>query len=396
MLGRLLLTERKMFATLRTRYWWRGMRADIRCFCHRCLVCASRKGTGRRTRPPLQPIPVGGPFHMVGVDVLQLPPSYQGNQYAVVFVDYFTKRAEIFAVPDQQAETFARLFVEHVISRHGVPEYLLSDRGPNFLSTLLFQVCKLMGVTKVNTSGYNPQCDGLVEIFNSTLINMLAKYVEQHGRDWDTHLPYLLFAYRVAVQVSTNYSPFYLLHGWEPVLPTETAVLQPRTPYQINFADYSAELVANLSDAWAVAHQNIKGAQVKQKRQFDKKSKPSPLKVDDRVMVHFPSTVRGKAWKFARPYFGPYRIFSLIPTNAKVQRVNQPNGETLLVTYTNVQRPCYQEMSDEVWAGHGKRRRHRRTERGQKAPDAEGPREDLPLSKEYTGPLTRSRCRAQK
>ena len=122
--------ERKMFASLRTRYWWRGMRADIRRFCHRCLVCASREGTGRRTRPPLQPIPVGGPFHMVGVDVLQLPPSYQGNQYAVVFVDYFTKGPEVFAVPNQQAETIARLFVEHVISRHGVPEYLLSDRVP--------------------------------------------------------------------------------------------------------------------------------------------------------------------------------------------------------------------------------------------------------------------------
>ena len=48
------------------------MRADIRQFCRCCLVCASRKGTGRKTRPPLQSIPVGGPFEMVGVDVLQL------------------------------------------------------------------------------------------------------------------------------------------------------------------------------------------------------------------------------------------------------------------------------------------------------------------------------------
>lgn len=96
--------ERMMFATLRKRYWWRGMRADIRRHCRRCLVCASRKGTGQRTRPPLQPIPVGGPFHMMGVDVLQLPLSYQGNQYAVVFMDYFTKWPEVFAVHDQQAD----------------------------------------------------------------------------------------------------------------------------------------------------------------------------------------------------------------------------------------------------------------------------------------------------
>ena len=85
---------------------------------------------------------------MVGVDVLQLPLSYQGNQYAFVFMDYFTKWPEVLPVPDQQAETIARLLVEHVISRHGIPEHLLSDRGPNFLLALLLEVCKLLGVTK--------------------------------------------------------------------------------------------------------------------------------------------------------------------------------------------------------------------------------------------------------
>lgn len=180
-------TERKMYATLSTRYWWQGMRADVRHFCRSCLVCASRKGTGRGGRPPLQSIPVGGPFEMVGVDILQLPQSYQGNQYVVIFVDYLTKWPEAFAVPDQTAETIARLLVEQVIVRHGVPERLLSDIGPNFLSALVQEVCKLVGTSKINTSGYHPQCDGLVEKFNSTLINMLAKSVGKYRRDWDAH-----------------------------------------------------------------------------------------------------------------------------------------------------------------------------------------------------------------
>ena len=213
--------------------------------------------------------------------------------------------------------------------------------------------------------------------------------MEQHGRDWDCQLPYLLFAYRVAVHDSTNYSPFYLLHGREPVLPTATAVTQPRTPYQIDFDDYSAELVANLSDAWALAHQNIQGAQVKQKAQYDKKSKQSRVKVNDRVMVHFPGTVKGKAWKFARPYFGPYKVISLTSTNVEVRRVDQPNGETLFVALDRV-RPCYQEMSDEVWVGHGKCRT-RSARRGVPAKNAAVE----PPSEGYTGPLTRSRSRTQ-
>ena len=73
----------------------------------------------------------------------------------VVFLDYLTKWVEAFAVRDQQAETIARLLTEHIISRHGVPEELLSDRGANFLSELITKVCKIFGVKKVNTSGYH-------------------------------------------------------------------------------------------------------------------------------------------------------------------------------------------------------------------------------------------------
>ena len=213
-------------------------------------MCASRKGPGRRQCAELCPIPVGGLFHTVGVDVLQLPRTFDGYQYAVVFVDYLTKWPEVFAVPDQKAETITRLFVEGIVSRHGVPERLLSDRGPYFLSSLVLRVCELMGTSKINTSGYHPQCDGLVEKFNSTIISMLSKTVEKHGRDWDRHLPYILFAYRAAVQDSTKISPFYLLYGRRPFLPMDAALSQPRSVYQVDFEDYADELASNLSEAW--------------------------------------------------------------------------------------------------------------------------------------------------
>ena len=378
--------EKKVYSTLRTKYWWKGMRADVRRYCRGCLVCASRKGPGRAQRPPLQPIPVGGPFHMVGVDVLQLPPSYQGNQYAIVFMDYLTKWPEVFATCDQKAETIARLLVEQVIARHWVPELLLSDRGPNFLSTLVQEVCTLVGTIKINTSGYHPQCDGLVEKFNGTLINMLSKCVNKYGRDWDGHLPYLLFAYRVAVQESTQTSPFYLLYGREARVPTDSTLNQPRTAYQIDLPDYCAELVANLSDAWALAHQNITKAQKKQKSQYDRRATPPKLKSGDRVMVYFPNQLQGKAWKLARPYFGPYEVISLTETNVEVRLINSPEDPPIFVSLDRV-RPCYSEMSDEVWAGHGKR-----VPVVRKKPTP--PKmEKQTVSTEYTGPMTRFRAR---
>ena len=54
------------------------------------ITCASRQ-VGRAIRPPLTPIPVVGPFDQVGVDVIQIIKSYEGNQYGIVFVDYQTK-----------------------------------------------------------------------------------------------------------------------------------------------------------------------------------------------------------------------------------------------------------------------------------------------------------------
>ena len=77
-------------------------------------------------QPPLTPITVYGPFHQVGVDVIQFPKSHTGIQYGVVFVDYLTKWPEVFATSDQTALTIiAKLSVEQIVCRHGVPAQLL-------------------------------------------------------------------------------------------------------------------------------------------------------------------------------------------------------------------------------------------------------------------------------
>ena len=171
------------------------MSADVRRFCRGCLNCASRKGPRRAIRPPLQSIPIQKPFNRVAVNVLQLPLTTRGNKYVVVFMDYFTKWVEAYAVPDQQAQMIARLLVENIVCRHGVPQELLSDRGSNFLSELMLEMCSILGIKKLNISGYHPQTDGLVEKFNYTLTNMISKHTDAGTLEWDQQLQLLLFAY---------------------------------------------------------------------------------------------------------------------------------------------------------------------------------------------------------
>ena len=115
--------------------------------------------------------------------------SVHSLQYAVVSAYYLTKWVEVFATKDQTALTIGQLLVTEVISRHGVPRQLLSDRGSALLSSLIRDVCKLVGIHKVNTTAYHPQGDGLVKRFNRTLTEMLSKTVEQSGKDWDVRRP---------------------------------------------------------------------------------------------------------------------------------------------------------------------------------------------------------------
>ena len=71
------------------------------------------------------------------------------------------------------------------------------------------RVCELLGTKKVNTTGYHPRTDGMVERMNRTLIGMIAKHTEFYGAQWDRYLAYLLFAYRMKIHSSTGESPFY-------------------------------------------------------------------------------------------------------------------------------------------------------------------------------------------
>ena len=95
-------------------------------------------------------IPVGGAFHRVRVDIMELPLTQNGNRYVVTFIDYLSKSVESFAHNNQTSETIAKLLVDHVIYRHGVPEYLVSDRGTNFLSSLMQEVHEITGIHKLS------------------------------------------------------------------------------------------------------------------------------------------------------------------------------------------------------------------------------------------------------
>ena len=137
------------------------------------------------------------PWDRAACDILgPLPLTYSGNKYIIVYSDYLTKYVEAFALPDITAVTVAKSFVYGVISRHGCPRQLLTDCGAQFTSQVMREVCTLCSVSKIQTSPYHPQCDGLIERANRTILDMLAMYSEKFQKSWDESLNMVLFAYR--------------------------------------------------------------------------------------------------------------------------------------------------------------------------------------------------------
>ena len=100
------------------------------------------------------------------------------------------------------------------------PDYLHTDQGKNFESTLIREICRLLGIDKTRTTAYHPQSDGFIERFNRTFLSMLSMMVEE-DREWDTALPLTMMAYRSSIQKTTGETPFYLTFGREIRLPID-------------------------------------------------------------------------------------------------------------------------------------------------------------------------------
>ncbi|TWW54740.1 hypothetical protein D4764_0276330, partial [Takifugu flavidus] len=221
----------KTLHRLRSRLYWPGCRQDVELYVHRCDPCTVQKGPTRRLHAPLQQYQVGAPMERVGVDILgPFPTTDQGNRYVLVAMDYFTKWPEAYAVPDQSASTTAEHLVNEMFCRFGVPEELHSDQGRNFEAKVFSEVCRRLGIKKTRTTPLHPQSDGLVERFNRTLATQLAILTSRRQRDWDQHLPLVLWAYRTAVQESTKCTPAVLMFGHELRTPVDLVFGSPPEP----------------------------------------------------------------------------------------------------------------------------------------------------------------------
>ena len=249
----------------------------------------------------------------IALDVLgPLTLTEQGNKYILVVADYFSKWTEAFPMPDQESSTVADFLVKEVISRFGVPLLIHSDQGRNFESALFSEICHMLGMKKTRTTPYHPQSDGMVERFNGTLLDQLAKFADYHQTDWDQHIPFLMMAYRSAVHEATNCSPAKVLFGRDLRLPIDLLLGRPEEECPESVKQYTRDLCQRLERIHCFTREHLKLSSDRMKQRYDLLQEGQPLGVGDAVWLHDPQRRKGLSHKLQRPWKGPYLVIKKI------------------------------------------------------------------------------------
>jgi len=223
----------KTYNRLKRDYYWTNMVADVRYIvatCHKCQIFKPQKFTGQTENIPTEP---GLPFTKVGLDIIgPLPRTKKGNQYIIVLVDYLTKWVE--AEPTSSIESDDVIsFLIRVFSRHGIPEIIVTDNGPQFSSDKTKAFLDLYGTYVQFVSVYHPESNGMVENRNKEIGKYLKILCDNKALIWDEILPSALWALRTCKNETTKFSSFELLYGRRDLQPFELTVnLDKKEPFE--------------------------------------------------------------------------------------------------------------------------------------------------------------------
>ena len=238
-----------------------------------------------------------------------------------VVCDRFTRMVHIEPCRDHAtAQETVGMMMRMVISRHGCPRVIISDRGTQFDSKLWTQVWKILGTRVAMASTHYPQTNGLTERLNRTLISLIRKYAHAYPKHWAEFLPMFEFAYNNTVHSVTQVAPFVADKGYYPPMPV--SLLNTRwniaSPHPTQVKDHLAKLRRMMYDIWQMIRRNEEKKQQQVTERENKHRGNHKYEPGDEVLVYWPP-FRAYAElerKHRLRYIGPFTVIKMIGENA--------------------------------------------------------------------------------
>ncbi|GJR85733.1 putative reverse transcriptase domain-containing protein [Tanacetum coccineum] len=174
----------KMYQDMKKLYWWPNMKADIATYVSKCLTCARVKAEHQRPSGLLvQPEIPEWKWDNITMDfITKLPKSSQGFDTIWVIVDRLTKSAHFLPIRENDPlDKLARLYLNRIVARHGIPASIICDRDGRFTSNFWRSFQKALGTDISMSTAYHPETDGQSERTIQTLEDMLLCWAEVEG-----------------------------------------------------------------------------------------------------------------------------------------------------------------------------------------------------------------------
>ena len=315
--------QQKTLFRLATRVYWKSMRKDIFKYIAAYQECQQFKYNNAPTANPMQMHLVNEPWHTIGLDIMDsLPTTARQKRFILVVVDYFTRWIELFSLKSTTSINMANILMNEVFSRYGLPEHIVSDNGPQFVSNLFKNFCDTLRIKQDLTANYHPQSN-MTERANRTLKPLIAIYAQQQHNSWDKEIQKLAFAIRTAVNETTGETPAFMMFGRDLRGPLDLLIGEPTVGPRSTVVDHGIiqeykKLISNLRCAYNVIREHAEIEKIKQKEKYDRHTTQRKYNEGDLVWVANAKTQIGEnsvSGKLQPHYQGPCRLIKQLSPN---------------------------------------------------------------------------------
>ena len=272
--------DRKTLARVQRTFKWSRMWPDVQSELNRCAICQINKQ--KRQYPPPTDMPIAHyPGQMVAMDLVgPLIVSHNDNKYLITTLDHASGWLDAHPIAAKTQKAVYDYFVNHHVPRYGPPEILLTDQGVEFKGQDLAGYLRHVGTEHRRTTPYHPQTNGRIERAHRTLKSIIRKLINNRTTDWEDRLGAALWAHRITVSDTTQFSPYFLQYGREPRLPLSRLLCPPSTVEAD--AVYRHDI---LTDAFCDAARNTADSRKYNRRRLQERANAHDVRVGDHVVV---------------------------------------------------------------------------------------------------------------
>jgi len=313
-------------------FWWPGVTREVKQYVEGCNACQRNKNRTEQPAGKLMPnsIPDKAWTH-ISADFITKLPLVQGYDSILVVVDWFTKMAHFVPTTEKTTvEGLARLFRDNVWRLYGLPESIISNRGPQFAAGLMRELNEMLGIKTKLLTAFHPQTDGQTERMNQELEQYFYMFIDHCQEQWPEWLGTAEFAYNNTAHSGTKVSPFKANNGQNPRMGFELRK-KGRFEGAERFAKRMEKVQGEAKAALAKAQEEMKWYADR------KRGEAVEYKVGDLVLLSTKDLkwqmVRQSSEKLVEWFVGPYKIKAIIssnvvelelPATVKIHPVSEP------------------------------------------------------------------------